>query len=66
MWVDNVLEVSLTGVTAGTNTRVNVGRRADNAEYFAGDIDQFKVWNQALENANPSNAVSELYQYPCR
>jgi len=67
MYVDGVNKLNYT-ITSGTTTftTVDVGRRADGTNYFTGDIDQIKVWNEALDNGATSNAAQELFNNPCR
>jgi hypothetical protein len=67
LFVDGVQRITTTVTsTATTFNKVTVGANGTPANYFSGSIDQFKVWNDALDNSVSSNAVSELFSYPCR
>lgn len=64
LYVDGVLDAqgSLT-VTANTGfaNNIMIGRRIDGINYFSGDIDEVRVWNTALTQAEiQANMNSEL------
>jgi hypothetical protein len=67
LFVDGVQKITTTVTsTATTFNKVTVGASGTPANYFSGSIDQFKVWNDALDNGVSSFAVGELFSYPCR